>query len=125
MPYCPPGSPMHRTMPGNWMSSTVPPTSDRFARPGQAAMSSGPSEPRVLVVDTDPALLGLLEAWLSERGCRVVAEGEGEGRNDFDLVVVDVPFPRRGETNALKRIASEHPGVPVLALSSSFFARVE
>jgi len=80
--------------------------------------------PRVLVVDADPALLGLLEAWLSEHGCRVVAEDGGDGRNDFDLALVDVPFPRHRGLIQLKGVAERHPGVPILALSSSFFAGV-
>jgi len=82
------------------------------------------SAPRILVVDADPALLGLIEAWLSEQGCRVVEEGESV-QDGFHLAVVDVPFPRKGGTDVIKRIAKQHPGMPVLALSSSFFARVE
>jgi CheY-like chemotaxis protein len=80
---------------------------------------------RILVVDADPALLGLLEEWLGEQGCLVVAEGGDPQHDGFDLAVVDIPFPRQGGTNVLKRIASEHPGTPVFALSSSFFARIE
>ena len=79
---------------------------------------------RILVVDADPALLDLLEEWLGEQGFRVVAEGEASVRNDFDLAIVDVPFPRNGGLARLKRVAESHPGVPVLALSSNFFAGV-
>lgn len=78
--------------------------------------------PRVLVVDADPALLGLLEEWLTDYGCRVQG-GDGPWHNGFDLVVVDVPFPRSG-LDALKRVAVQHPGAPILALSSSFFAGI-
>jgi CheY-like chemotaxis protein len=81
---------------------------------------------RILVVDADPALLGLLEEWLEGQGWRVAAEGAGDdwGRNDFDLAVVDVPFPRQGGLCQLKRVAERHPGVPILALSSNFFAGI-
>jgi DNA-binding response OmpR family regulator len=84
------------------------------------------SAPRVLVVDADPALLGLLEEWFQGQGWRVVADGAGEDstRNDFDLAVVDVPFPRHRGLVQLKRVAECHPGVPILALSSSFFAGI-
>jgi CheY-like chemotaxis protein len=81
--------------------------------------------PRVLVVDADPALLGLLEEWLDGQGCRVVADGnEAEAQDGFDLAVVDVPFPRQGGLCRLKRVAERHPGVPILALSSNFFAGI-
>jgi DNA-binding response OmpR family regulator len=82
--------------------------------------------PRILIVDADPALLGLLEEWLEGQGCRVVADEAGEdlARNDYDLVVVDVPFARHLGLCQLKRVAERHPGVPILALSSSFFAGI-
>jgi len=81
------------------------------------------SAPRVLVVDADPALLGLLEEWLDGRGYRVVPDGDDEAASDgFDLAVVDIPFPRQGGLCQLKRVAERHPGVPILALSSNFFA---
>ena len=83
--------------------------------------------PRVLVVDADPALLELLDEWLGEHGCDVTHErtGESGARERFDLVVVDVPSPRQGAANVLKRIAQHSPEAPVLALSSSFFAGIE
>lgn len=42
-----------------------------------------------------------------------------------DLVVVDLPFPRQGGVDLIKRINSRHPATPILALSSSFFSRIE
>jgi CheY-like chemotaxis protein len=78
---------------------------------------------RVLVVDADPALLGLLQEWLAARGCTVeTAQG---GRDGIDLIVVDIPSPRQGCTDGLKSIAAAHPGTPILALSSSFFPGVD
>jgi CheY-like chemotaxis protein len=76
----------------------------------------------VLVVDADAALAGLLEEWLGALGCSVSFEGGRRAADGFDLIVVDVPFPRQCGRDVLKRVASEHPGVPVLALSSSLFA---
>ena len=81
---------------------------------------------RILVVDDDPALIGLLEEWLAEHACVVAsARSDHAAREPFDLVLVDVPFPRQGGLALLQRIAGEHPGVPMLALSSTFFAGVE
>src|SRR5262245_66358154 len=115
MPYCPPGNPMDSTTPGRWTSWTSSPTSAWFARPAWATMVHN-GAPRVLVVDADPALLGLLEEWLEGEGCRVVADGADEAGSDgFDLAVVDVPFPRQGGLSLLKRVAEPHPGRPILA----------
>ncbi len=84
---------------------------------------------RVLIVDADPALFGLLQEWLGECGCAAVEERAGAPRNPgnddrFDLVVVDVPFPRQGGVERVTRVANEHPGAPILALSSCFFAGI-
>jgi CheY-like chemotaxis protein len=79
---------------------------------------------RVLVVDAEPPLVGLLEEWLAPQGFSVWPEGaDARAADGFELVVVDVPFPRRG-LERLKRIAEEYPATPVLALSSSFFAGI-
>jgi CheY-like chemotaxis protein len=83
------------------------------------------SAPRVLVIDADRALMGLLDEWMRALGCTVVhgAGGEAEGR--FQLVIVDVPYPRQGGVDLVARVAARHPQTPILALSSTFFARVE
>jgi CheY-like chemotaxis protein len=72
---------------------------------------------RILVVGADPALYDLLGEWLAEEGCRMVEEHP-------DLVLVDVHLPRQGGTDVLKRLRAEHPGKPLVALSSNFFSRV-
>jgi len=91
-------------------------------------MAAGvPSEPggrpRVLLVDADPALQELLEQWLEEEGCSVLSAAAGHG--SADLVIVDVPFPRSDSGGALRRVMTEQPGTPVLALSASFFPGIE
>jgi CheY-like chemotaxis protein len=87
-------------------------------------------QPSVLVVDTDRALLGLLEEWLDLCGCAVVSNQDREAccaheGHRFALVIVDVPHPRRGGIELLQRIAHEHPGAPILALSSTFFPGID
>jgi DNA-binding NtrC family response regulator len=80
----------------------------------------------VLVIDADPLLNRLLGQWLAECGCTPCHAGApGEptaGR--YELLIVDVPFPRQGGGDLLRRIANEHPGTPILALSSTFFGSV-
>ena len=85
--------------------------------------------PRVLVVDTDRALLGLLEEWLDACGCVVVSDQDhtagAAADGPFTLAIVDVPHPRNGGVEVLQRVAREHPGTPLIALSSTFFSGIE
>ena len=77
------------------------------------------------VIDDDPAWRGLLEQWLQGLGCDVVsAQGDGSAPA-VDLVIVDLPFPRQGGVDLVKRITSRHPATPIVALSSNFFSRIE
>lgn len=78
---------------------------------------------RALVVDADPALRGLLAEWLRAQGF-IVCDEAGSSRA-YDLIVVDVPFPRRGLPPLVQRISSEHPHTPLLALSANFLPGVE
>ena len=81
---------------------------------------------RILVADADCALYGLLEEWLAGTGYELAgacAPGEPD-RDGYDLIVVDVPFPR-ADVDVLKMLRQEHPGTPIIALSSSFFPGVE
>ena len=102
-----------------------PESGDLAAAEQQGATST--DSPRVLVVDADPALLELLDEWLAAEGCRVVA-GAADSPAEagpFDIVLVDVPFPRQGGPSSLRGVMSAHPGTPIVALSSTFFAGVD
>jgi DNA-binding response OmpR family regulator len=79
---------------------------------------------RILVVDADPALLGLLGAWLADHGEIVVQRGGEPARRDVDLVVVDVAFPRLVQRNGLRELAEAHAGTPLIALSPTFFGGI-
>jgi CheY-like chemotaxis protein len=88
----------------------------------------GAREPaRVLVVNVDTSLAGLLDEWLAPCGCEVVqhADDDDLAQHDLDIAVVDVPFPRQGGLALLQRIAAAHPGKPIVALSSTFFSGIE
>lgn len=76
--------------------------------------------PAVRVVGADGATLELLREWLAEAGWSVVEEARR-----CALVLVDVPFPRRGSSPLLARVALEHLGTPVVALSATFHAGIE
>lgn len=96
------------------------------AHSGPAPASTIPA-PRVLVVDADRALFGLIEEWLQSEGCAVVAQGGADRLEDesFDLVIADLPYPRDCGVDSISRLSKRHPMTPILALSSTFFARIE
>ena len=82
---------------------------------------------RALIVDADPALAALLEEWLADCGCSV-ASGSSGGEavpGTFDVIVLDVPYARRAGLEHVRRVALQHPGTPIIALSSSFFAGID
>src|SRR5262245_38138328 len=115
MPYFRSGSRTHQSTRGHLMSSISLANSIRCARPGRVRMTRVvdlPAPRQVLVVDADPALADLIGQWLDEEGCRVVREGAGSrlSRQPVDLIIVDVPFPRQGRVEALRRVSREHPG---------------
>jgi DNA-binding NarL/FixJ family response regulator len=82
---------------------------------------------RVRLVDTDATWRDLLGQWLSTLDCTVVPEPvtDDEPPPAADLVIVDVPFPRQGGVDLVRRIASQHPATPILALSTNFFSGIE
>ena len=81
---------------------------------------------RILVADADCALFGLLEEWLAASGCRLAGACQpGIEHDGYDLIVVDIPFPRQGGRDVVKALAREHPGTPIVALSSSFLPGIE
>ena len=80
---------------------------------------------RILVADADCALYGLLEEWLAGAGYELAgACAPAPAHGGYDLIVVDVPFPR-ADVDVLNMLRHEHPGTPIIALSSSFFPGVE
>jgi len=81
---------------------------------------------RIVVVDADPALFGLLATWLADDAEVVAHPGLAAlpAGERCDLLVVDVPFPRLAASNGLQRLAEMHPGTPVLALSPTFFGGI-
>jgi len=81
---------------------------------------------RILVADADCALYGLLEEWLADAGYELAGTCAPDKpvHDGYDLIVVDVPFPR-ADVDVLKMLRQEHPGTPIIALSSHFFPGVE
>src|SRR5262245_30433402 len=108
------------------MSSITMPSWSRS--PGRAAtrMTDAHAPARALLVDADEPLVELLGEWLGEQGCRVVVEREPAARpGRYDLILADVPSPRGAGAALLQRLGRQHPGTPILALSSAFFPGIE
>lgn len=100
-------------------TSEHPAGRDAVAVPAATAMR------RVLVVEADGPLIGLLQTQLEAEGCLVSAESAAGPGEPADLIVVDLPYPRQGGVDLIRRIASRRPMTPILALSSTFFAGIE
>ena len=84
------------------------------------------STPRVLLLDLEPALGGLVAEWLAGLGIATVATSAGsrESLEPAALAIVDVAFPRQGGAERLQALTRDLPGMPLLALSPAFFAGV-
>jgi len=86
----------------------------------------GASAVRILVAEADCALYGLLEEWLADTGYELAGACAPDelAHGGYDLIVVDVPFPREA-TDVLKALQREHRGAPIVMLSTGFFSGVE
>lgn len=96
-------------------ATTCPPPAP-MARPGPG---------HVLLVDADPLLACLLEEWLAAEGLATHTVPPAGGASACRLVIVDLPYPRRGGVDSIREVASRHPGVPIIALSPTLFSSVE
>jgi DNA-binding response OmpR family regulator len=72
---------------------------------------------RILVVEPDDLILGLLERWLGEEGYAVVVESSLTPEKP-QLVIIDVPEPL-GAEKIIKSVRDVHAS-PILLLSARF-----
>lgn len=79
---------------------------------------------RILVVEDEPRILAFVTRRLEAEGFAVdtaldgVSALETVGRNRPDLVVLDLLLPRIDGLTVLKRLAGEHPRLPVVVVSA-------
>jgi DNA-binding NarL/FixJ family response regulator len=88
-----------------------------------ASSSDTPAPPRrIQAIGADAVTLPLLQAWLADEGWEVsdaeLAPGEAQ------LIVVDMPFPRRDGAAAVHALTQRHPGSRVLVVSPTFLSSV-
>jgi DNA-binding response OmpR family regulator len=77
--------------------------------------------PRIVVIEEDQLMRGLLVEWLSAEGYSVCAGARcDDAPDEADLVIVDVYMPRHDCTSRLRVIKNAHPRTPVIAISGHF-----
>jgi DNA-binding NarL/FixJ family response regulator len=82
-----------------------------------------PQKVRVLVVEDDPALLELLEQWLTVSGYVTMSAKDGlealelVQRHAFDVIVTDLKLPGLNGLQLLSLVKDLQPGVVVIFLS--------
>lgn len=86
---------------------------------------------RIMVVDDEEPILDLLKTWLDAQGHLVRTCGSGEeavevvtsGQFRPDLLILDLRMPGINGWEALARIRSHHPSLPVVILTGSLDSR--
>jgi two-component system, OmpR family, response regulator ResD len=83
---------------------------------------SGPTPPaRILVVDDEPTIRGVVEQYLRREGFETLSAGDGEEAvrlaDDADLVVLDLMLPRLDGLEACRQIRAKRE-IPVIMLTA-------
>ncbi len=92
-------------------------------KPHSAAPALKPRTHRLLVVDDDDDVLGILRDMLRFKGHKVVALQNAEEalqlieKEDFDLVLTDLGMPVVSGWDIARRVKEKDPGVPVVLLT--------
>jgi CheY-like chemotaxis protein len=80
--------------------------------------------PKILIVDDEPNIIGMLVRFLEKSGYDVVAAGGGEealmifrAQRDIDLVVLDSKMPKMDGVEVLKQMKAISPKVSVIMFS--------
>jgi DNA-binding NtrC family response regulator len=78
---------------------------------------------RLLVVDDDPSVFGLLRAIFGREGFEVLAAEDGEvglalaTTDELDVAIVDLEVPKLDGVEVLRRLKVTKPGLPVVMLT--------
>jgi two-component system OmpR family response regulator len=79
---------------------------------------------RVLVVEDEPKMAGLVKRGLEEEGIAVDVSGRGEdavwmaGSTEYDVVVLDVMLPGIDGFETCRRLRADHVPTPILMLTA-------
>jgi two-component system response regulator HydG len=81
-------------------------------------------KPRILVVDDESSHRKMIEAVLSEEGYEIYQADNGQAAIDeveekfYDLVIMDIRMPKVGGIDALKKIKTLSPGIPIIIMTA-------
>lgn len=77
---------------------------------------------RIIVVEADQLIRGLIVEWLGAEGYAVAAYAKADlvPNDEADLVIVDIVMPRHGGCAKLRDLQSRHPKTPLIAISGQF-----
>ncbi len=79
---------------------------------------------RLLIVDDEEEMRGLLRKVLEKEGYRVAVAGDGRqalaalAQGSFDLVVTDMLMPHDGGLELLESVHRTHPSLPVIIVTA-------
>jgi signal transduction histidine kinase/CheY-like chemotaxis protein len=89
-------------------------------------LSSGTAKGRLLLIEDDPAVRGLLRQILVTAGYVVMEAGDGRigmtklERHAIDLVITDLVMPEQEGLETLRHLRATRPELPVIAISGAF-----
>lgn len=78
---------------------------------------------RILVIDDDPQIRGLLRQMLVSEGYAVADAGNGkeaveiQAREPADVIITDMIMPKKGGIETIRELTSVYPGVKIIAMS--------
>jgi len=81
---------------------------------------------RILVVDDDLPLLGVIAKVLEEAGFRVFTAANGRevslvvAEHAIDLLITDLAMPDEDGIEIIRRLKKEHPRLKIIAMSGTF-----
>ena len=80
---------------------------------------------RLLIVDDDPSILGLLEVFLTNNHYDVVCVTNSldglkqieSSKKSFDLIITDLVMPDISGVGLISILKKEHPEIPIIAIT--------
>ncbi len=98
---------------------------EKMSEPGRQLAGRIAGTKTILVVDDDPAMRELTEAWLHDGGYAVQTAASGReacrilDHFSSDLILTDIEMPGMSGVDLLRRVKSRFPNLPALAMTGS------
>ncbi len=78
---------------------------------------------RILIIEDDPQICGLLSSFLQQNGCSVVTAADGNSaslllkKQDYDIVLMDLMLPQKSGEELIKELRT-YSDIPVIVISA-------